>query len=123
MNNQKKYISDQKILTKRNDFFNKLENFTLENIQILLKDNPEYLNLQDEKSESTLLFRAVALGNYDIVEFLLDLNADPDKQNIYGETPLHQAVENGYYKIINILLERGANPNVQQQVNNLIFNL
>jgi len=116
MNNQKKYISDQKIISKRNDFFKKLENFTLENVANLIENNPQYLNLQDEKSCSTLLFRAVALGNYEIVEFLLNSNADPDKQNIYGETPLHQAVENGNYKIINVLLEKGANPNIQQQV-------
>jgi len=116
MKNQKKYISDQKIILKRNDFFKNLENFSLENIVNLLENNPEYINMQEEKNGFTLLFKAVALNKYEIVEYLLDSNADPDRQNIYGETPLHQAVENGNYKIINILLEKGANPNVQQQV-------
>lgn len=117
--NQKKYIADQNLLTKRNDFFKNLDNFTIDKISALIRMNPEYLNLQDHKSGCTLLFKAVAFGNYEVVEYLLDLHADPDIQNIYGETPLHQAVENGNDKIINILLERGANPNIQQQVINI----
>lgn len=121
MNYEKKYISDQKLIAKRIDFFNKFENFTLDNVANLLENHPEYLNMPEVKSGCTLLFKAVNAGIYDIVEFLLDLNADPDKQNIYGETPLHQAVENGNYRIINILLERGANPNIQQQVILKIF--
>lgn len=115
MNNQKRFISDDKS-TKRNDFFKKIGTFNVEKIAYFLKINPEYLNLQDEKTGCTLLFRAVALGSFEVVEYLLDLKANPDIQNIYGETPLHQAVENGNYKIINILLDRGANPNIQQQV-------
>lgn len=121
MKKEKKYISDQKLLAKRIDFFNQLDNFTLDNVANLLERHPEYLNMQEEKSGCTLLFKAVAAGYYDIVELLLELNADPDKQNIYGETPLHQAVENGNYKIINILLERGANPNIQQLVIKIII--
>jgi ankyrin repeat protein len=113
--NQKKYISDQKIL-KPNDFFKKLDNFTIEKISNLINTNSEFLNLQDPKSGCTLLFKAVALGNFDVVEFLLNMKANPDIQNIYGETALHQAVENSNYRIINILLEKGANPNLQQQV-------
>jgi ankyrin repeat protein len=121
MKNEKKYISDQKLIAKKIDFFNKLENFTLTNVANLLENHPEYLNMQEEKSGCTLLFKAVSAGNYEIVEFLLDLNADPDKQNIYGETPLHQAVDNGNYKIINILLDRGGNPNIQQLVKLKIY--
>ena len=116
--NEKRYISDKKILTKATDIFEKLENMTVDKIANLLKNNPECLNLQDPKSGSTLLFKAVALGNFEAIEFLLNKNANPDIQNIYGETPLHLAVENGNYKIITILLEKGGNPNIQQQVIN-----
>jgi ankyrin repeat protein len=114
--NEKRYISDNKIFTKAINIFQNSENMTVNKIAKLLENNPEYLNLQDPNSGSTLLFNAVALENYDSIDFLLQKKANSDKQNIYGETPLHLAVENGNVKIVNILLEKGSNPNIQQQV-------
>jgi ankyrin repeat protein len=51
-----------------------------------------------------------------MAELLLEKGANPNIQNIYGETPLHQAVDNGKHNIINLLLEKYADPNLQQQV-------
>jgi ankyrin repeat protein len=114
--NKKRYISDNKILTKGINIFQNLEIMTIEKLANLLENNPQYLNLQDPNSGSTLLFKAVQLENYEAIEFLLKKKANLDIQNIYGETPLHLAVENGNIEIVNILLEKGSNPNIQQQV-------
>lgn len=111
----KKYIADHR-LKRSEEFPNIIDTFDVESLNELLINNPELINKTDEKTGWTMLFRAVMNGNYQIADFLLEKNSNPDIQNVYGDTPLHQAVENGNHKIINLLLEKGSNPNIQQQV-------
>jgi ankyrin repeat protein len=103
----KKFISDDKFLMG-NQFTDSLDT---ENIIKLLKEKPHLLNQKQEKFGITLLYKAVLGKNYNLCEFLLDNNADPNIKNIYGETPLHQAIDQENNKIINLLLEKGADPN------------
>jgi ankyrin repeat protein len=110
----KKFISDDKFL-KSNQFADSMDT---ETIMKLLKEKPYLLNQPQEKFGFTLLYIAVVNKNYNLCEFLLENNADPNLKNIYGETPLHQAIEIENNKIINLLLEKGADPNA---TNNVIF--
>lgn len=62
----------------------------------------------------------VALDSIDIVKLLLDNNADPNLQNINGDTPLHRLSKENYdnsYKeeVFNLLCSYGA---IQNIVNN-----
>ena len=108
----KKFISDDKFL-KNNQFTDSLDT---ENIIKLLKEKPYLLNQPQEKFGFTILYKAVVNKNYNLCEFLIENNADPNLKNIYGETPLHQAIEVENNKIINLLLENGADPNSKTNV-------
>jgi hypothetical protein len=114
MSNSKKikYITDNRLLRSGEGLPDFLDINVLS--ELLIKD-PLLLNRPDSKTGWTLLIRAVMNNNFQIAEFLLERNANPDIQNIYGETALHMAVENGNHKIINLLLEKSANPDLQQQ--------
>jgi len=109
----RKFISDDKFL-KSNHFADSLDT---EAIIKLLKEKPYLLNEPQEKFGFTILYKAVVNKNYNLCEFLLENNADPNLKNLYGETPLHQAVEIENNKIINLLLEKGADPNATNNVN------
>ena len=108
----KKFISDDKFL-KNNCFTDSLDT---ENIIKLLKDKPYLLNQPQDKFGLTILYRAVVNKNYNLCEYLLEYNADPNIKNVNGETPLHQAIDIENNKIINLLLEKGANPNATTNV-------
>ncbi|HVI39214.1 MAG TPA: ankyrin repeat domain-containing protein, partial [Anaerovoracaceae bacterium] len=49
----------------------------------------------------------------EVINVLLDQNANIDAQNDNGETPLHLACRNLYVDIAKTLLIRGASPNIQ----------
>ncbi|GAB1198089.1 hypothetical protein APSETT444_007397 [Aspergillus pseudonomiae] len=51
------------------------------------------------------LFLAATCGHADLVEYLLEKGADPDR---YRSSPLYRAVEDGRYNIIAMLLSPGA---------------
>ena len=92
------------------------ESLDIETISEAISNNPSLINKQEGELGWTFLYKAVVLENYDLCEFLLEKNANPNIQNFHGESPLHQAVESGNNKIINLLLENTANPNIQQKV-------
>ena len=101
---KKKYISDNR-MQKSEDLVKIIDNLDMHNLSIILEAQPSLINKRDEKTGISLLFRAVINDNFEISEFLLDKNADPNVKNIYSETPLHHAVENSNHKLINLLLE------------------
>jgi len=103
---------------KNDEFPRKYDKIEVDALKKILLNEPNLVNLKNESSGTTLLFRAVQLGNNNIAECLLEGGADPNLQNCFGETPLHQAIENKNYKLINLLLEKNANPDIQQQVLN-----
>ncbi|CAB0030520.1 unnamed protein product, partial [Trichogramma brassicae] len=60
----------------------------------------------------TLLYLAVELDKYDIVELLLRNGADPDEaDNLYQRTALSIACLKEYVRIIELLLQYNADPN------------
>lgn len=65
------------------------------------------VNKQDVFGDSALHLSAI-LGHEDIVEFLLDKQANPDLQNIYHRTPTMLAAEHGHAGAMRALLRNGA---------------
>ncbi|CAO1427649.1 unnamed protein product [Diamesa hyperborea] len=57
----------------------------------------------------TALHYAVTLGHADASSLLLDLEADPDRQDRKGRTPAHCACAKGQFETVKILGGRGAN--------------
>lgn len=115
VNTSQKFISDRR-LQRSEEFPDICDGLSLEELAALLDSDDSLIHKTDIRTGWTLLFRAVCNGNFNVVELLLTKGADPNVQNIYGETPLHQAVDNGKHNIINLLLEKNADPNIQQQV-------
>lgn len=77
---------------------------------------PASINTVRPEGRLTLLHRAVLDGYPDLVEWLLDRNADVDGVNKSGETPLHAAMlddDPSGNSIARVLLKRGADPNAR----------
>ena len=60
----------------------------------------------------TPLHSATSSRYYNVVEYLLQNNANPNTQDACGETPLHLAATDGEHEILGLLLDQGANPNI-----------
>ena len=58
-------------------------------------------------------FLKVQTNTYEVVDILLNANADPDIPNEDNITPLHAAAENGRTNVVARLLKANAKPNIQ----------
>lgn len=79
-----------------------------------LSKYPELINESDSKLGWTELYRSVVCGQYNIVEVLLQSNADPNIKSKMGDTALHRAASNKQRAIAKLLLTYKADPNIQQ---------
>ncbi len=59
----------------------------------------------------TPLHYAARSGNAEIVDMLLDANADPNARDLHGTVPLYFAVWHEHVDIVQSLLDAGASPN------------
>jgi serine/threonine-protein phosphatase 6 regulatory ankyrin repeat subunit B len=66
-----------------------------------------------DKSNTTVMNKAIKYGHSSIVHLLCQHNADVNLQGECGVTPLILAAEYGHVEITNILLENGANVNTR----------
>ena len=66
---------------------------------------------QVDRDGETALFMAVAQGNRELVEILVDADANVNHSNKWGLTPLFLAVEFGDPSIVRILINAGAHVN------------
>eukprot|EP00667_Euglena_gracilis_P000360 EG_transcript_359 len=72
----------------------------------------------------TPLFRAVKRGNVGFANFLLERQADPNKANFVGATPLHAAIEADSRACFERLLRTGlVNANAQDRIGNTPLHL
>ncbi|KAH8727742.1 ankyrin repeat-containing domain protein [Phaeosphaeriaceae sp. PMI808] len=77
-----------------------------------LLQNGAEINHNDESSQPTALLAASSNGHKEIVQILLDGNANLDScSDDYG-TPLYAAVENQHQEIVELLLKNGADVNM-----------
>ncbi|CAF5033780.1 unnamed protein product, partial [Rotaria socialis] len=56
---------------------------------------------------------AVTQSNTEMVQCLLELNANPDAIDFSGRTPLMHAAESGQVTALELLREADANPTIQ----------
>lgn len=61
---------------------------------------------------SSSLIHGAWPGNYDAMKLLLKCKADPNHQNVRGNTALHMACERGHEHIIRLLIKEGAMVNL-----------
>ena len=69
------------------------------------------LNFESKYAQSPLN-RAALKGHKDVVKFLLDRGAEPNRRSYSGCTPLKWAAWYGHEDVVQLLLERGANPRI-----------
>lgn len=69
----------------------------------VLKGNHDWIFTQDTR-KNTLLHLAVQKGQYALVVFHLNINADALARNYIGQSPLHIAARHGFADIISLLL-------------------
>jgi hypothetical protein len=70
------------------------------------------INKNINKLGWTFLHAAVKFRRVEVVEKLIELNANQDIQDYSGQTPLLIAVESGQIDIVELLLKNGANVNI-----------
>ena len=63
------------------------------------------------KNGRTVLHEAARAGQYDIVNWLLELVSQPQVASTNGESPLHLAVRKGHRYVTQLLMDRGADVN------------
>jgi len=83
----------------------------LEVVELFIESGAD-VNKPDERKHTAL--HAAAAANYksspQIVKKLLAVEADPNAEDEYGNTPLLMPSVNGYYEIVRLLLAAGADP-------------
>ena len=120
--NQKndKDISDVKLF---NRFISILKNKDIDKYFNLLTNNKDsfnnIINKKEINSGKTLLIYATENNLKSIVESLLLKGADPNIQNIFGNSALHIAYKNNNTFLINLLIEYKANENLKN-IKNII---
>ena len=102
------YIEPQ---TGNNILFYCIEKNNYSLAKILLEKNPQLINYKNKYNE-TPLHKAVEVGNHQMINLLLEKNANPNIQNKFGETPLHITASKGEYKVIKLLLLYNSDPNI-----------
>ena len=102
------YIDPQ---TGNNILFYSIEKNNYSLAKLLLEKNPELINHQNKFNE-TPLHKAVEIGNHQMINLLLEKNANPNIKNKFGETPLHISASKGEYKVIKLLLLYNSDPNI-----------
>jgi ankyrin repeat protein len=66
----------------------------------------------DEKGGFTSLLHLLAYqGRADVLKILLEANANPDRKDSHGETPIKSAILGGHLELVRLLLEFGASVN------------
>jgi len=71
----------------------------------------EEINKQDNKGNTALHWAALQ-GQQELIQLLIDNNANVNAQNFVGETALILAASHGFDSVVSVLLENGANPNI-----------
>ncbi|XGA08169.1 MAG: ankyrin repeat domain-containing protein [Wolbachia endosymbiont of Xenopsylla cheopis] len=95
-----------------------IELLTKNKIYIDSKDEDDYISLNSCQSEvislpeiTIELFSAAVDGDFEYVEYALELGVDVNTQNKYGSTPLFLSAYNGHAKIVEFLIKNGAKVN------------
>lgn len=92
--------------------FNAIEKNDLNAIKKIVNENNIIINSKREKDRKTPILLAAEKNNINIIELLINNEADINIMDKEGKTPLLEAVKNDNYELVKLLLDNGAEPNL-----------
>ncbi|KAK1173646.1 ankyrin repeat and SAM domain-containing protein 6-like [Acipenser oxyrinchus oxyrinchus] len=108
---------------RRPDVFHALKLGNCQLVKEILDEDPGQVNIANPDGASPLMIAAVN-GQLDVVQLLVDGNADIDKQDsVHGWTALMQATYHGNKDVVKYLLNQGADVNLRAKNGYTAFDL
>ncbi|KAI4876108.1 hypothetical protein NFI96_026141 [Prochilodus magdalenae] len=108
---------------KRPDVFSALKLGNAQLVKEILEEDPLQVNLANADGASPLMIAAVS-GQLEVVQLLVEKNADIDKQDgVHGWTALMQATYHGNKNVVKYLLNQGADVNLRAKNGYTAFDL
>ncbi|XP_069476577.1 ankyrin repeat and SAM domain-containing protein 6 isoform X2 [Ambystoma mexicanum] len=108
---------------RRPDVFHALKMGNFQLVKEIVDDDPNQVNIVNGEGASPLMIAAVT-GKMDLVQFLIDRNADINKQdNVHAWTALMQATYHGNKEVVLYLLNQGADVNLRAKNGYTAFDL
>jgi len=89
-----------------------------QNISVLLIEHGADVNCMESENKSTALMIACQTKQHEVINTLLEKNAELNIQNKYGYCPLLIAIENNDEELVDMLLQYNANVNVYDTYGN-----
>lgn len=81
----------------------------------LLLDLGHDINMTDEDGNTPLNNAVLDEAKPEVILFLLEQGAKPDKKDDYGEAPIHRAIQNHSLEVTKLLLSFGADIEIKDQ--------
>uniref|UniRef100_A0AAX7TEV1 SAM domain-containing protein n=1 Tax=Astatotilapia calliptera TaxID=8154 RepID=A0AAX7TEV1_ASTCA len=92
-------------------------------VKEILEEDPAQVNLSNQEGATPLMMAAVS-GQLEVVQLMVEKNADIDKQDgVHGWTALMQATYHGNKDIVKYLLNQGADVNLRAKNGYTAFDL
>ncbi|CAL8293270.1 unnamed protein product [Lota lota] len=108
---------------RRPDVFSALKLGNSQLVKEILEDDPAQVNSSNQEGASPLMMAAVS-GQLEVVQLMVDKNADIDKQDgVHGWTALMQATYHGNKDVVKYLLSQGADVHLRAKNGYTAFDL
>ena len=99
----------ESVSAQGNDLFDIFRNGSVDMVQEVVKDDPDFINRKNKDGYSPLILACYS-GNVEVVRYLVEHTKDLNDGSKYG-TPLMASSVKGYEKIVALLIEKGADVN------------
>ncbi|XP_030625635.1 ankyrin repeat and SAM domain-containing protein 6 isoform X2 [Chanos chanos] len=108
---------------RRPDVFSALKLGNAQLVKEILDEDPSQVNMANADGASPLMIAAVS-GQLEVVQLLVEKNADVDKQDsVHGWTALMQATYHGNKEVVKYLLSQGADVHLRSKNGYTAFDL
>lgn len=87
----------------------------LEKVRYFIEEKKVDVNYLGEFKHTTVLHWAAGSGNLELVQYLVDLDANIGAKDYEKKTPLHYAAQSGSLDTVIFLIRKGANPKYQDK--------
>ena len=107
------------ILLNKQSFINFIKDNRINEVRVILKYFPEYINIADLLGNTPLMY-ASEKGHTEIVRLLLQRGAGVNAKTKFDgyKTALSKASEKGHTEIVRMLIEKGADVNIKSNDGN-----